>query len=169
MFITGPQGKPALTNDLELQFNLSHSGDSALLAVGQHYPLGIDLEYFSDRPYIGIGNTLFSIEENKALNQAHPAIEPLVFFNIWAQKEAFIKASGMGLSYPTQEFTVPILSTKPEIITDALHHCTWKMQSFMPEISCCAALCFGPFVEDIRYLPLHHDQLLMLFHESREK
>lgn len=164
-FIAGPQGKPSLSNYLELEFNLSHSGDTALLAVGHHYPLGVDLEYFSDRPFLGIGETLFSKEENLALSNIHPSLQPFVFFNIWSQKEAFIKASGLGLSYPTQDFTVPILSSKPELVPDALHGRSWKIQSFMPKISCCAALCYEAVVEDIRYCSLNNIQLEMMYAE----
>ena len=168
MFTTGLHGKPALTNDPKLEFNLSHSGDTALLAVGLEYPMGIDLEYISDRPYLGIGETLFSDNENLQLKNSPPSLQPLVFFNIWAQKEAFIKACGMGLSYPTQAFTVPSLSTKPELVHDALHERMWKMQSFMPEVFCCAALCYDPLVEEIHYSALNHEQLLMLYNESRK-
>ena len=55
------QGKPFLKETL--QFNLSHSRNRALLAVGEKAPLGIDIEYFSARSYLGIADYLFSKEE----------------------------------------------------------------------------------------------------------
>ena len=153
-FTYNKYGKPQLTNAPSLQFNLSHSGDLALLAIGMSYPLGVDLEFFSARPYEGIGSHLFSAHENQALRQVSDTLKPLVFFHIWAQKEAFIKASGLGLAYPTQQFDVPIFPPANQKIVDSLHEKEWQMMSFMPEMACSAALCAHPLVEEIRYLKL---------------
>ncbi len=161
-FSIGEKGKPELINTSMLQFNLSHSEDMAILAIGQKYPLGIDLEYFSARPYFGIGKQLFSNEENQALRNAPSTLTPLIFFNLWVQKEAFIKASGLGLSYPTKQFNVPVLSQKPETIMDALHQRTWQMVTFMPEVGCCAALCHDEFVQEIRSISLSQQHLQTL-------
>ena len=152
IFSHNQYGKPHLLNDSSLQFNLSHSADTALLAVGQNHPVGIDLEFFSARPYEGIGNHLFSVRENQSLNQIPSPLKPLAFFHIWAQKEAFIKACGLGLAYPTQQFDVPILPPTHEDIVDLRHQTTWKISSFMPEVACSAALCYSPLIDTIRYL-----------------
>ncbi|WP_232220683.1 4'-phosphopantetheinyl transferase family protein [Legionella tunisiensis] len=45
-FIYGKHGKPQVENSLQLEFNLSHSRDLALLAIGRQFPIGIDLEFF---------------------------------------------------------------------------------------------------------------------------
>lgn len=147
-------GKPQLTNNNALEFNLSHSCDMAILAIGKKFPLGIDLEFFSARPYLGIGKHLFSAQENIGLTQIDPKLKPLAFFHIWAQKEAFIKACGLGLTYPTQQFNVPILPNTNQPILDPLHQTTRQLVSFMPEVSCCAALCHDPAINQIRYLKL---------------
>ena len=147
-------GKPQLLNMPALHFNLSHSGELALLAIGYDYPLGVDLEFFSGRPYEGIGNQMFSNVENMALHSTQDALKPLAFFHMWAQKEAFIKACGLGLSYPTQAFDVPTLPTTNQAIFDNLHNQAWQMVSFIPYIACCGALCHHPVVTDIRYLVL---------------
>ena len=149
-FSYNDHGKPQVDHS-PLQFNLSHSEDLALLAIGKQWPIGIDLEFFSARPYEGIGKHLFSPTENKHLQQTHHLLKPLVFFHIWAQKEAFIKACGLGLSYPTEQFDVPILSNKTALIADNLHQNTWKILSFMPQAACSAALCYHPDIHDIRY------------------
>lgn len=150
-----PQGKPSLLENLaHLEFNLSHSGDLALLAVGQRHAMGIDLEYFSKRSYVGIAQQLFSEVEMKALHAVNQCLEPLVFFHIWAQKEAFIKASGLGLSYPTQQFDVPAALPTNQLINDPLHQKNWHMISFMPEVACCAALCHHPSIEQIYYFKI---------------
>lgn len=148
------QGKPHLLNLSKLQFNLSHSGDMALLAVGCDHPMGIDLEFFSARPYEGIGSHMFSPAENMALENTQDALKPLAFFHIWAQKEALIKACGLGLSYPTQQFNVPALPSTRQPIFDVLHQQFWQMVTFHPQSACCGALCYRPEVTEIRYIKL---------------
>ncbi len=153
-FTYNQYGKPQLLHSPSLQFNLSHSGDLALLAVGEEFPLGIDVEFFSARPYEGIGKHLFSPRENQSLHETRTQLKPLVFFHIWAQKEAFIKACGLGLSYPTQQFDVPSNPWESQQIIDPLHNTIWQMISFMPQVACSAALCYHPQVQDIRYVKL---------------
>lgn len=158
VFAYNQHGKPELHHASTIQFNLSHSGDTALLAVGKKHPLGIDLEFFSARPYEGIGKQLFSSSEMLALSQVAPSLKPLVFFHIWAQKEAFIKACGLGLAYPTQDFDVAIFPPANQHIDDTMHNKTWHMRSFMPQLACCAALCHHPLVEEIRYINVDDHQ-----------
>ena len=151
LFGENEYGKPTLLNQPALQFNLSHSAELALLAIGQDHPLGIDLEFFADRPFEGIGSHMFSPVENQALQSAPSALKPLAFFHIWAQKEALIKACGMGLSYPTKEFDVPALPSTNQTVLDTKHKKTWQMVSFHPQVSCCAALCYNSNIKNIRY------------------
>ena len=138
----------------KIEFNLSHSGEMALLAIGQEHPLGVDVEYFSKRPYIGIAQQLFSEIEMRAMKNVPSFMEPMIFFHIWAQKEAFIKASGLGLSYPTQRFDVQAYPQTHQAIHDPMLHHDWHMVSFMPEIACCAALCHHPCIEQMNYFKI---------------
>lgn len=154
VFSYNKHGKPELVNASSLQFNLSHSGDLAILAVGKTFPLGIDVEFFSKRPYEGIGNHLFSSSEQRGLSNVDDKLKPLAFFHIWAQKEAFIKASGLGLAYPTQAFDVPVLPPTNQRCIDTVHKQNWQMVSFMPKVACCAALCHHPIIKEIRYFTL---------------
>lgn len=142
-------GKPELNNAQGISFNLSHSADMALLAIGQQHALGVDLEFFSARPYLDIGANLFSDAEMQALRALPLRFQTLGFFHIWAQKEAFIKACGLGLSYPTQAFTVPILPGPAVSILDPQHNRSWQMVSFMPQTACCAALCHDAAVTSL--------------------
>lgn len=147
-------GKPQLISDSGLEFNLSHSGDLALLAVGKDFPVGIDLEFFSDRPLQGIAKNLFSEQELEVFLKLPDFYQPQAFFHVWAQKEAFIKACGMGLSYPTQRFSVPVLPPTGAEIEDPLHQTHWKMTSFMPLPACAAAVCYHPLIERINFVRL---------------
>lgn len=157
-FTYSEHGKPEVQNSQKLQFNLSHSGDLAILAVGKGYPMGVDLEQFSARPFDGIANNLFSPSELEEFRKIPKALKPAVFFHVWAQKEAFIKASGLGLAYPTQEFTVPTKIPTKQLVDDPLHNVTWQLRSFMPEIAFSGALCYHPKVREIRHGVIHLHQ-----------
>ncbi|WP_133127071.1 4'-phosphopantetheinyl transferase family protein [Legionella nagasakiensis] len=159
-FAYSPHGKPMLLNTPPIQFNISHSQDTALLAVGKDYPLGVDIEFFSARPYEGIANHLFSEEEYEALLALPSSLKPFGFFHIWAQKEALIKACGLGLSYPTKQITLPILPSEKQMIYDSLHQQAWRITSFAPKIASCAALCYNPGIQEIRYLALNELSVL---------
>lgn len=145
-------GKPYLLEHPDTQFNLSHSGEYAMLAIGKKHPLGVDIERYSSRPYLGIGRHVFSDIENQHLQDLPPSLKPLMFFNTWAQKEAFIKLLGLGLSYPTSALTVPGLTQTPHEFLDPIHKNTWALLPFMPRIGYAGALCCHPSIQTIRYL-----------------
>jgi 4'-phosphopantetheinyl transferase len=151
VFTYNNHGKPEVINTQKLQFNLSHSGDLAMLAVGARYPLGVDIERYSARPYEGIAKDMFSEQEIERFTHTPKALKPAVFFHIWSQKEALIKACGLGLSYPTKEFSVPTNIPVKQLIEDPLHNTTWKITTFMPKAAYSGALCANPSIREIRH------------------
>ena len=156
-FTYSPHGKPEVINLQKLHFNISHTGDLALLAIGKGYPMGVDIERYSARPYEGIAKSMFSAQEYAEFIKVPSALKTAVFFHVWSQKEAFIKACGLGLSYPTKDFNVPVTIPTKQLVHDPLHSLTWQLRSFMPEIACSGALCYHPTVREIRHgvLQLH--------------
>jgi 4'-phosphopantetheinyl transferase len=158
-FSYSAHGKPEIMNHPQaIEFNLSHSQELALLAVGQQFPLGIDLEFFSARPYDDIAKHLFSQQELQSFLRLPSQQKPQAFFHIWAQKEAFIKACGLGLAYPTQSFDVAVFPSAPLLITDSVYNKEWLVNAFMPKVACNAALCHHPLVKEIRYIVLDLDK-----------
>ncbi|STY29776.1 phosphopantetheinyl transferase [Legionella wadsworthii] len=161
-FSYNSHGKPEITNGAKLQFNLSHTEDLALLAVGKGFPLGVDVEKYSARPYVGIAKSLFSDQEFDEFIKVPLALRPAIFFHVWAQKEALIKACGLGLSYPTKNFSVPIIMPTKLLVNDPLHNITWQLRSFMPEVACSGALCHHPTVREIRHGLIDPQQISQL-------
>jgi 4'-phosphopantetheinyl transferase len=96
------RGKPRLSgaeNPPPLHFNLSHSGHLALVAVGRHWPMGVDVERIRPMPEMdGIAGAFFSMQENARLAAVGPEEKGEVFFSIWTRKEAFLKATGEGIA-----------------------------------------------------------------------
>lgn len=101
-FTYGEQGKPALLAPAStLTFNLSHSGDWALLAVAQGVEIGVDLEQIDPLlAYECLATRFFSPEENVALLAAPKARRRRQFYRLWTRKEAQLKGAGGGFSAP---------------------------------------------------------------------
>ena len=92
-----------------LEFNLSHSGDLILYAFTLKHAIGVDIEKI--RPIKDshvLAKRFFSSKEIIALNALPKDDHQVGFFTCWTRKEAFIKALGIGLSYPLNKFTVSI-------------------------------------------------------------
>ena len=120
-FIYGPQEKPDLRPEINpsgFKFNLSHSGEYALLAVTPGLEVGIDIEQF--RPDFGtqeIAERFFSAEEAGILCALPEEEKVEAFFKCWTRKEAFVKALGGGLSIPLDSFDVAFAPrTQPALL-----------------------------------------------------
>jgi 4'-phosphopantetheinyl transferase len=108
-------GKPHLMDaDNWLQFNLSHSGEWALLAVTAIGPVGVDVEQVrKDFGGEEIARRFFSASEVDALLALPASLRTEAFFLCWTRKEAFIKAVGMGVSFPLESFSVSLHPHEP--------------------------------------------------------
>ncbi len=100
---TGPYGKPKTPG---VFWNLSHSGEYALLAVSDA-DVGADLERLRPAPMRTAGR-VFAPEELDWLAAGEDG--DARFFTLWTMKEALLKASGRGLTLPLREVNVlPLL------------------------------------------------------------
>lgn len=102
-------GRPSLAprHDASLQFNWSHSGEHALLALARGITPGVDVERLRPRPRaIEIAQRFFTDAETRAL-QAAPAIERVaLFLELWTAKEAVLKAMGRGLAFGLHRLSI---------------------------------------------------------------
>lgn len=113
-FEYGPQGKPSLI--FGPQFNLSHSGGVACLAVHDEIPLGVDIEAFREVES-GVSQRFFSATEYTTLMAMPIGDQVSGFFRCWTRKEAVIKALGGGLSIPLNAFDVTLEAKQPPLMT----------------------------------------------------
>ena len=105
-FALGPWGKPFLP-DCPLRFSVTHSDSALLVAIAWQQEVGIDIE--GRRP----GSTpeqlapqVLSASENDWLLSHAPGQRPAAFLTLWTAKEAWVKATGQGLSFPLTELTL---------------------------------------------------------------
>ena len=106
IFETNRHGKPALLQDDKLFFNLSHSGELALCCVTAVGEVGIDIECRRKIDGEALAQRFFSDDESAALARLPADRREQWFFSCWTRKEAYIKAKGLGLSLPLDQFSV---------------------------------------------------------------
>ena len=105
-FVTNKYGKPMLSNESELHFNISHSGSWVSCAL--HYsPIGIDIEQLLTID-IHFCKRFFTTEEYNALINESEKEREKYFYKLWTLKESYIKAEGKGLSIPLNSFNISI-------------------------------------------------------------
>ncbi len=91
-------GKPYWPNS-PLQFNLSHSHEWILVGLTLQRRIGVDLERIRPVPrWQRIARRYFSAAEQALLWICPPAERERVFLELWTQKEALLKAMGVGLA-----------------------------------------------------------------------
>jgi Phosphopantetheinyl transferase len=122
-FTYSSYGKPSLQDltSTQLRFNVAHSGDFALYAFVLGHDIGVDVELIkSEFARETIAKQFFCANEVAALLAFPEGERPHAFFDCWTRKEAFIKAQGIGLSLPLDEFEVSLKHDEP-----ALLHANW--------------------------------------------
>jgi 4'-phosphopantetheinyl transferase len=108
-FRFGEQEKPERAGDAgpRLEFNLSHSDQAALFAFAAGKRVGVDIERVRSGVDVhGIAQQVLTPAEIEKLSTATETQKEDLFYAMWTQKEAYIKAIGLGLSAPVRQITV---------------------------------------------------------------
>jgi 4'-phosphopantetheinyl transferase len=106
-FALGPKGKPSLADPGDVRFNLSHSDDLAALAVCRGFEIGVDVERVRHIDGVErIAERFFAERESQAVLGAVGDLQDRLFMRFWTCKEAYLKATGDGLSRPFDEVVV---------------------------------------------------------------
>jgi 4'-phosphopantetheinyl transferase len=116
-FGQGPQGKPLLagpTPTSPLHFNLSHSDRIALVAVTWVGEVGVDVERLRPQPnHLEMAQRFFAPSESAALRGLPAGQAEEAFFRVWTRKEAFLKATGFGLSHGLERSEMSVRPGEP--------------------------------------------------------
>ena len=101
-FVTNCHGKPRLQHEACIDFNVSHAGCFALIALSTSGQVGVDIEY-RDRGIDAksLGAYVFSpLEQRVGLKTNKDFIER------WVVKESVLKALGVGISEHLQAISI---------------------------------------------------------------
>ena len=91
----GPKGKPQAEN---VHFNLSHSGNLVICAVGEE-AVGCDIEKTGREPE-GVAKRFFHRNEAQYLKKFQGTKRDEMLFRLWTWKESYVKMTGEGLRVP---------------------------------------------------------------------
>jgi len=138
-------GKPFLTFENQLKFNVSHSGKMATFAFFKDKEVGVDIEKVKDDfDVLELAQNFFSKTEIIALEKQSKEELSKAFFRCWTRKEAFIKAEGSGLSFPLDKFAVSLDDDyKADLLETEFNPAEkedWSLSSFVPAPSYLGAI-----------------------------
>lgn len=106
-FSTNKYGKPFISNSplpIHLEFNLTHSDGVIVLAISNDV-IGVDVEnIYRENTFMNIAADHFTADEYLYLKNKSIHDQRASFFQLWTLKESYIKARGLGLSLPLNQF-----------------------------------------------------------------
>jgi 4'-phosphopantetheinyl transferase len=103
-FCEGARGKPAL-EDGSLEFSMSHSARIAVYAIARGRRVGVDVEEVREG-FDDLAAAHFGPREAAEIAATPGPARAEAFFRTWTLKEAYLKATGDGLSVPLASFAV---------------------------------------------------------------
>lgn len=127
--------KPFLLTDTTIHFNFSHTKGGILCGISKKGPIGVDIEKVTNVPF-QIMDTVYHPQEIAYINHSSKKDSAKRFFEIWTQKEAYVKKNGTGLICD-----LPTINTRCSTISPSLH--SWITDDFL----CSVCNPFGEFPE----------------------
>ena len=147
VFDYGPYGKPSLHNENSLQFNLSHSGEYALCGVARQV-VGVDIEQLRSMERLdGLIQRCLAPAERQALAKSPPDQRSTGFLQYWTCKEAYLKATGQGISESLTAIEVE-LEPWPQLKEPQP---PWQLQVLVPHVGYTAAVIVPREITQIRF------------------
>ena len=153
-FSYAEHGKPFLAGEKPasgFNFNVSHSGDVVVYAFANGRNVGIDVEQMrADAAGDEIAHRYFSAREIDDLRSLPPSDKLEGFFNCWTRKEAYLKATGMGLNLGLDGFAVSLAPGEPAKFLSGVDS-KWQIAAFNPAGSYASAVVYDGAPCIIRY------------------
>jgi 4'-phosphopantetheinyl transferase len=134
-FTANAYGRPSLTvpGTASLDFNISHTKGLVACAVTGAPDVGLDVENIDRRAVDeDLPRRFFSPAEVAALEALPEPARASRFFDYWTLKEAYIKARGMGLSLPLDQFSLHLDGATPRIMFTGIDDdpASWQFAQF---------------------------------------
>jgi 4'-phosphopantetheinyl transferase len=134
-FAYSERGKPSVSmpGAPGIEFNVSHAADLAVFAFSRAGAVGIDVESRARMvDFQALAARFFSPEEAGELLRLPDAERRDGFFNCWTRKEAYIKATGDGLSCPLDSFSVTLRPREKAAMRSVATGVPFHLIAFLP-------------------------------------
>ncbi len=132
------KGKPSVVdNPLDLRFNVAHSHDLAIYAFTRGVEIGVDVEMIREGPAEErIPERFFSGRETEAIRGLPAEQQREAFFRCWTRKEAFLKATGKGITFGLDQFCVSVAPGEPSRLVETFYEpdeaASWSIYEIEP-------------------------------------
>ncbi|GGZ71083.1 4'-phosphopantetheinyl transferase family protein [Algibacter mikhailovii] len=156
LFKYGDYGKPDFDIETELKFNVSHSGNMAIIGFVLNKDIGVDIEKIKyDFEVMDIVDNYFSQLEIESLKKLPIQEHNQGFYRCWTRKESFIKAKSQGLSFALDSFSVSLDSDDKAQLLETHWNSdekeSWGLFSFSPDTDYLGAVTVQSTIEQIEY------------------
>lgn len=151
-------GKPHLFvrggEHCDLQFNWSHSGTFALVALARSVTPGVDIEQPREGvKVIEIAQRFFAPDEVQDLVDCEEAERHALFLRLWCAKEAVLKALGRGLAFGLDRIAFEWEGKRwqpARFAAEAGDPADWQVQAFAPAPGWAGALAWDGAPRTVR-------------------
>lgn len=149
VLVDGAHGRPRLDDrhGSVLDFNWSHSGDHALIAIARGIAPGVDVERRRPQPRaLPLARRFFARDEAELLATLPEEARAEAFLELWTAKEAILKAHGRGIGYGLQRLHILTAPTQLQLLRfDDEDIQAWQLRRLMIAPELIAALAWrGP-------------------------
>jgi 4'-phosphopantetheinyl transferase len=158
-FTYGDRGKPTLAPPPGIRFNLTHSGNLAVIALTTGLEIGVDVEQIRPLPDMqSIADRSFCPEEASEIMSLPQPERDHAFYRCWTRKEAYIKAIGDGLSAPLDDFRVTVQPNTPARFVHIEHDASaaqrWTLHDLQVAAGYAAALAYHDQPRSLSMFPI---------------
>ena len=152
-FAFSPNGKPMLDSEFGLGFNLSHSGNFGLLAVGLSEGIGVDIEEVTVKSDVRqVADSVLTEQEMASLETVADKDLTLPFLTCWTRKEACLKALGVGLTVDLGSIPVGTEPARRRIVIRGAPAGSFvEVDSLMRDERCVAAVAVTGGFSEVRF------------------
>ncbi len=105
----GHRGRPHVPGSGGIDFNVSHTGDHALIGIVAQGRIGVDIEHEARQLNVeGVARKFMALAEQAMLAAQEPDLRRRTLLRLWTCKEAMSKATGDALSAPFRQIDVAL-------------------------------------------------------------
>lgn len=154
----GQYGKPYLKKTRRnLHFNMSHSKGLVYYVVTKIGSVGIDIEFIDkEKDVDNLAQLVLHEKELKLYEQMPEEKRIRLFYDYWSQKEAIVKAIGVGLSQPLKSIQMiePIKSSNFQVVDPKGSSSCWNVKTLKTHFNYSGSIALDKNITDIRYFTI---------------
>ena len=127
------RGRPYFPGDETMRFSITHARDLVAVALTARARVGIDIEYMERKLHLKeLAERILSAEDFREFEALPEEEKVAAFFRVWTRKEAYLKATGEGITDALKKISVSLRAEEIGTIADAREKDgarNWRMHS----------------------------------------